>query len=125
MANEANINTGTSIASAMQSLADLGTIQVNLVVKGIETLTPVAGSLAKTMTDVLAASFNLLASTTGAAVGIAASAGGTILNAMGIIALAPVKVLGNVAGILISTAQSGVSFAINAVGSIVPGRKAA
>ena len=125
MANEANIKPAQPIAAAVQSLADLGAIQVNLAVKSIEALTPVTVTLSRTMADLFVASVNLAGSAAGMAVGVVTSAGGTLLNAMVPIAVAPLKVMGSLAGALVSTAQSGVGFLLNAVGSLFPARKPA
>ena len=124
MANEANVQSGQQMAGPLKSLADLGTIQVNLVVKSIESLTPVMGNLAKTMTDMLAASINLLGSATGTAAGVLVSGGGLLLNAMGTIAITPVRIIGSLAGGLVSVTQSGISATLNAFGSVLPVRKA-
>jgi len=123
MANEANIQSGQQLAAPLQSLADLGTIQINMVLKSIETLTPVAGSLAKTMTDILAASVNLLASVTGTAAGFMVSAGGVLLNAMGTIAFAPVRIIGNLTGARTSVAPSGTGTTASTLGSVPPAQK--
>jgi hypothetical protein len=123
MANEERIDTVQSIATAVQSMVDLGTIQVNVVVKSVETLTPLVGSVAKTMTDVIVSSANVLGSTVGAAAGLVSTAAGAFLNAIGAIAGVPIRFIGNVTGNIVSTAQSAVGTVANAAGSMMPARK--
>lgn len=120
MANEEQINTTQSITTAMQSLTELGVNQINLVLRGIQSLTPVFGTLTTATSDLVVSSVKLIASTAGGVTGALTSAGGTILNAVGSVAGAQVMFLGNIAGSIFSTLSSGVGYAYNSVCNVLP-----
>ncbi|HWQ27366.1 MAG TPA: hypothetical protein VN367_11390 [Chlorobaculum sp.] len=112
MANEEKIDTMQSFSFAMKSIADVGVSQINLVSKTIDSLTPAIGAVTQGVSDVVAASIKAFSATAGVATGAVGSVGGTLLN-----------LVGSVAGSVISVAQSGISFALNTVGSIFPARR--